>query len=76
MLTGPGMVQERPMAETKTKPTGASVDAYLFARASPQDCLTAGRSWPFAGALRSGNQRGGGHRWIKLVCAYWRRSKT
>ncbi len=33
--------QEFPMAETKTKPTGASVDAYLASRASPEqlaDC--------------------------------------
>ena len=33
--------QESPMAETKTKPTGANVDAYLASRASPQqltDC--------------------------------------
>src|SRR5687767_10059206 len=33
--------QEPPMAETKTRPTGASVDAYLASRASPEqltDC--------------------------------------
>jgi Domain of unknown function (DU1801) len=33
--------QETPMAETKTKPTGASINAYLASRASPEqltDC--------------------------------------
>ena len=35
--------QESPMADTKTKPTGASVDEYLASRASPEqltDCRT------------------------------------
>ncbi len=36
-------MQGSPMAETKTKPTGASVDAYLASRANPEqlkDCKT------------------------------------
>ena len=38
--------QESPMAKTKTKPTGASVDAYLASRASPEqlaDCKAPNR---------------------------------
>lgn len=43
LTTGPALPanQEPPMAETKTKPTGASVDAYLASRAGPEqmaDC--------------------------------------
>jgi Domain of unknown function (DU1801) len=42
LTTSPALPNpEPPMAETKTKPTGASVDAYLASRASPEqltDC--------------------------------------
>ena len=48
------------MAETKTKPTGASVHAYLASRASPEQLTDCKALMAMCKRVRSGSQRCGG----------------